>query len=582
MAITEIQGLIVNALNLPAEAVILFDIGIIIVIAAILALLLRFLKQPLIPAYIAAGLIIGPIGLGLIKNMELISSLSEIGIAFLLFVAGLEISIRKLKEVGFSATISGILQIVILFLAGFFLAIYLGFFKIEALYIGVLIAFSSTMVVIKLLHDKKELNTLHGRIILGILLIQDVAAIIALTIIPTLTSGLTNGIAFSTIPLFSSLAKGAIMIAVAFLLSKTILPKVFKFAARSSELLLITSIGYAFLFILAAYLAGLSIIIGAFIAGLSLAALPYNLEIEGRVRPLRDFFATIFFVSLGMQLFFTTEALKPALILIALVLIFKPLIIMMLIRILGYEKRTSFLSGLSLAQMSEFSLIIAAHGLILGHISNTLFSIAILGTTITMAITPYLIEHKNELYRKLHYPLLLLEKIPSHKEKLGYRSKDSKKIVILGCRRMGRIILNSIGKGKALVIDYDPEIIKNLMKNKIPCVYGDVANPDVLNKIDFKKIELLISTIPDKSDNLALIKQLKLRNPNALAFLTAEFIQDAFELYEQGADYVILPHIVSGERGSTLLKRIIKERKYALKTKSRHIKHLKELSSIFT
>ena len=287
-----------------------FDIGIIVIVSTVFAYAARLLKQPLIPAYVIAGIVLGPY-LGFITNTEVINNLSEIGIAFLLFIVGLEIDVRKLKDVGLVASLGGVLQIAAVFALAFAASVLMGFFALESAYLGLIIAFSSTMVVVKLLSDKKELDTLHGRIVIGILLLQDIFAIFALSI-------LSQG-AFSYYSFALSLFKGIAVILASLFAGKYIFPPLFRFAASSQELLFIASVGVAFLFSIVVNSIGFSIAVGAFIAGIALNV-PYNIEIIGKIKPLRDFFSVLFFVSLGMQLSLPAlgSILKPLLVLAAL------------------------------------------------------------------------------------------------------------------------------------------------------------------------------------------------------------------------------------------------------------------------
>ena len=264
-----------------------FDIGVVIIIATVFAYIAKSLKQPLIPAYILTGVILGPV-LGLITNTDVITTLSEIGIAFLLFIVGLEMDIRKLKHVGMVASLGGIIQIVSVFTIAFIAALLLGFIVLESVYLALVIAFSSTMVVIKLLSDKKEIDTLHGKIIVGILLLQDIVAIMVLSVLATLSE-------FSFIVLSLSILKGLIALLIALAIGKYIFPKLFTFAAKSQELLFISAVSVSLLYSIFFNYLGFSIAIGAFVAGVSLANLPYNIEIIGKLRSLRDFFSVIFF-----------------------------------------------------------------------------------------------------------------------------------------------------------------------------------------------------------------------------------------------------------------------------------------------
>jgi Kef-type K+ transport system membrane component KefB len=253
------------------------QIGIMFIMSALIAIIARLIKQPIIPAYILAGVLIGPV-LGIITNSDVITTLSNIGMAFLLFVVGLEMNLSKIKDTGSFTIIGGTMQVILVFIVGFFASMLLGLTKLESVYIGFIVAFSSTMIVVKLLSDRREIDTLHGRIIIGILLIQDIIALFLFSALMT-----KNG--FNAFDVLFSLAKCAGVFIIAYLLGRFIFPSAFKFAAKSQEMLFLLSIGVCFMFSLALSYLGFSIVIGAFIAGLSLANLPYNIEIIGRVNP---------------------------------------------------------------------------------------------------------------------------------------------------------------------------------------------------------------------------------------------------------------------------------------------------------
>jgi len=385
------------------DLTIFLEIGIMIIIATVGGYLTHALRQPLIPAYILTGIIIGPV-LGLIKTSVVIETLSLTGIAFLLFIVGLELSFKKLKDIGKIATIGGTVQVGLTFLFGFVIAMLFGLKNIEGIYIGIILAFSSTMVVIKLLSDKKELGTLHGKIIIGFLLMQDLFAIIALSMLATVNGAALPAIGFA-------FAKAAILLVIALLSSKFIFPTLFKHAAKSQELLFLVALSICFAFSLLFSWAGFSIAIGAFVAGVCLANLPYNIEIIAKVRSLRDFFATIFFVALGINLVIA-DISKIALLLIVLtifIILIKPIIFMFISSFFGYTKRTSFLTSISLAQVSEFSLILVAQGLLLGHVSNEIYTLIVLLAIITIGITSYFVKYEMWMYKKLSKKLALFD-----------------------------------------------------------------------------------------------------------------------------------------------------------------------------
>ncbi|MCK4532103.1 MAG: cation:proton antiporter, partial [Candidatus Aenigmarchaeota archaeon] len=341
---------------------ILFDLGLIIFISAILAYFAKMLRQPLIVAYVLAGVIVGPVGLGLITNTEEIALLSELGIVFLLFSVGLEIDFRRLRHVGFVAFMGGTIQVVLTFLLGFAVAMLFGMTNILGIYIGLLLALSSTMIVAKILADRDELNTLHGRIMLGILLLQDIVAVIALPFLRNIDSLFSLEFAGSIV------LRGLGLFAIAILLNRFFFPRILDYAAEKHEVLFLTAIANCFFFIGASYILGFSIAIGGFIAGLSMANFPYNIEIAGEVHSLRDFFSIVFFSSLGMQLnFWVIQGMFPLFItLLLLVMLLKPVILTVIYLFLGYGGRTSGYVGLGMGQASEFMFIIAAEMFLIG------------------------------------------------------------------------------------------------------------------------------------------------------------------------------------------------------------------------
>ena len=547
-----------------------FDIGFIVIISTLFAFIARFLKQPLIPAYVITGIILGPY-LGFITNIDVVNNLSEIGIAFLLFIVGLEIDIRKLKDVGLVASLGGAMQITMVFFIAFVASISLGFFVLESAYLGLIVAFSSTMIVVKLLSDKREVDTLHGRIIIGILLLQDIFAIFALSVLSQEN--------FSFYYLLLSLLKGLAVILASIFTGKYAFPSLFKFAATSQELLFIASISIAFLFSMLINSIGFSIAVGAFIAGITLNV-PYNIEIIGKIKPLRDFFSVLFFVSLGMRLSFGTlkGVTTKLLIFVALAVALKPLIVMFLCSFFGYSKRTSFLTSLSLAQISEFSLILAAQGLIFGHISQEIFSLTVLLAVVTIALTPYLINYEDKIYKGFAPFLSIFNRLTTTYKSLEYMPDKMKNFVVLcGYNRIGYSIIKSLRKMRKshIVVDFNPEIIKKLIAGKVPCLYGDVGDIEILERLNLKNSSMVISTVPEKNDNLLLIHEAKKSGKKVIVFVTANQIEEALDLYNAGADYVILPHFLGGEHVSLILERFGSNLRRIIENRINHIDELR-------
>ncbi|MDO8517364.1 MAG: cation:proton antiporter [Nanoarchaeota archaeon] len=571
--ITGFLQLTSNLNTLPADKSIIFDIAMILIISAIFAFIARSLKQPLIPAYVITGLIAGPLVFGLVKNTSLIYAFSEIGIAFLLFTAGLEISFKKIKEANLKKIfLIGFFQVILVFLIAFFAGKLINLNLIQSVYIGIILAFSSTMVVVKLLSDKNELVTMHGRLILGILLLQDLFAIFAVAIL------MSNDVSISLV--VGALLKLLSIIAIAFILHLFVLNKLFRFAARSLELLLLSSLAVLFLFVLLAYFFNLSIVIGAFIAGISLANSQFKLELESRISSLRDFFAILFFVSLGMQIVLTNISSTFNLLIFMFLgaILVKPFITLILLRVSGYRPKTSFLTALSLGQLSEFSLIIGMIGLSFNVFDSTSFSAIVLVTMISITLTSYSIKYENHLYLFFRKPLKMLRFLPV-KENLEYIDKKEKTVLLIGCHRMGSVLLKELIKDKddIIVIDHNPEIVNSLIKKKISCIYGDLSSPEILDNLELEKFNLVISTLPNEEDNLFLLKKIKHKNRKTKVILTADKIDDALGLYAKGADYVILPKVIAGEE----LSQIINESSRNLEIdKKKHIQKLKNIHNI--
>lgn len=552
---------------------ILLDIAIMIIGATVLALIGRVLKQPLIPIYILTGVLLGPV-LGIITGEEEILLLSELGIAFLLFIVGLEISFKKLKDVGATAFITTIPQIALVFFTGFWVAQKFSIItQSEAIYLGFILAFSSTMVVVKLLADKNEINTLHGRIVLGIMLVQD---LIVLFVLPMLAS--TEPITFMFFIEILAKITGMIVLAV---LSKFILTPLFNRSARSSEVLFLVSLSSLFVFMVLSTLLEVSIIIGAFIAGVALANLPYSVEISTRVKPLRDFFSTLFFVSLGLQFVFVAldkELFLLLGILFVVVVFLKPIFTFLIVVLLGYKDRVAFLSGTSIGQISEFSLIIASQAVIAGSISENLFSLVIILAVLTITFTSYFMNLATPIYNVFSKFFGFASKLPFIKKRpeLEHKKhKDNYEVLILGCHNVGDAILKKLSrmKKKAFCVDFDPDVIKDLIERGVPCMYGDVMGLDTLEHAGIKKVKMVISTIPDEEVTRLLLRNVKKLNKEVTFFVTARYRREAMRYYDLGADYVIYPDLIAGQRTANIMEDVLKKRVTPKKLKNHELKN---------
>jgi len=434
--------------------------------------------------------------------------------------------------------------------AGFGVAYLLGFSSIASFYIGAAIAFSSTVVVVKILSDKKEMNTLHGRISLGILIIQDILAALAIMLLPFINNSSSNMMFFAY-----SFGKALILIIFVFLISAFVFNKFLNYLAKSQEALFLFGIAWALLLATAFYELGFSIEIGALIAGISLASSKYALEISGKIVPIRDFFVVLFFVFFGSQLAgpLSSKILLASVILSVFVIIIKPLIIMLIMKFFGYTKKTNFLVSISLAQISEFSLIIILLGFSLRHLNQEIMDIAVLVALITIGLSTYFINYSNFFCKKLLGFFNFFEGKRCKKESENEKSYD---IILFGYHRIGYKLLKTLRKtgDNLAVVDYNPKVINSLATEGIDCIYGDAGNKNLLNEIDFKNTKIVLSTIPDEESNLILLEVLKEKKSKAAFIATAEQPRVALDLYRAGADYVIIPHHLGGEYSSKLIE----------------------------
>jgi Kef-type K+ transport system membrane component KefB len=527
------------------------DIGIVLIGATLLALLAHFLRQPLILGYMAAGVILGPHALGLVSDQSVIPFMAELGLALLLFIVGLELDVRRLRNIGGVVVAAGIGQFVVTAIVGYFLAVILGFAPFVAAIIAIALTNSSTAIVVKLYADRNELDTLHGRIVIGILLVQDLLTVLLLAFLPGLGQpGLAS---------LLSVAKGAGLLGATLLLSQLVLRPFFRAAARSKELLFVAAISWLFLFLVASDSFGFSLAIGAFVAGASLASLPYSGEIRSKTKPLRDFFVTLFFIALGMQLGLGNagDVLWPAVAFSLFVLILNPVIVIAILTPFGFKAKTAFLSGIAIAQISEFSIVLVVLAEKLGLVPHSIIPLTALVAMVTVTGSTYAIIYGPRLYKLLAPWLKPLERLairPIKAREPGvwqhYRT------ILLGCNRMGHVIKEALVSAghTPLVVDIDPEVIARMSEEKLPTLYGDAADPETLDDLDLGHTKLLISTIPDAEDSRQIVAKVRQSNRTACIICTANQPEEALKLYKAGADYVIVPRELSGAHISLLLQ----------------------------
>ncbi|HII29987.1 sodium:proton exchanger [Candidatus Woesearchaeota archaeon CG08_land_8_20_14_0_20_47_9] len=557
------------------EISIFVELSMIIIIAVIVTGLMRLLKQPLIIGYILTGVILSPYFLNIIRSTDAISVFAQIGIALLLFIVGLNLNPRIIKDVGKVSLITGVGQVIFTSVIGFFLGRLLGFSTIASIYIAIALAFSSTVIITKLLSDKGDMETLYGRISIGFLIVQDLVAILVLMVIASIPTGLS----FSTL-VFGIILKGLGLLLLLFLVGAYILPPICKAVAKSQEFLLLFSIGWCLALASLFYYMNFSIEIGALLAGITLSVSAYRYEICSKMKPLRDFFIILFFILLGSQMAFAniSQYIIPILVFSAFILIGNPLIVMALMGLLGYSKRNSFLAGLTVAQISEFSLILIILGVKVGHLTNEVLSIVTVIGLITIAGSTYLILYADKIYPLLSRYLGVFERKGKKVDEHRYHSDGDYDLILFGYNRIGYDILESFKKIKRrfLVVDYNPEVIIKLAKEGFDCKYGDADDSELLNELNFPRVKMVISTIPSLDTNLLLINKIRESNKRAIIIVVSHQIDEALKLYDEGATYVLMPHFLGGHHVSAMIRDKKLSVSKFLKEKVAHIEHLKK------
>ncbi|KKU76113.1 MAG: Transporter, CPA2 family [Parcubacteria group bacterium GW2011_GWA2_47_64] len=515
------------------------EISLIVVVATLVSLVTKFLRQPLVVGYIAAGVLVGPYALNILQAHQEVELFSKIGVAILLFIVGLMLNPDVMREVGKVSVTTGVGQVILTSLIGFLIIYALGFETITALYVAVALTFSSTIIILKLLSDKGDIQKLYGKIAIGLLLVQDVIAVI-------------------------------------FLLAITVLGK---FVAGYQEVLFIFSLAWGLGISSLFYTLGFSIEIGALVAGVTLAASPAAYEIASRMKPLRDFFIMLFFILLGSQIIISeiSVLLMPAVVLSVFVLVGNPLIVFVLMNLLGYRARTAFLVGLTVAQISEFSLILVALGYSLGHLSQEAVSLVTLVGIITISGSTYLILYADQIYSWLKPILKFLIIRRSHM--LKFSSGDGQAdIIIFGYDRVGFDFVKAAREisQKYLVVDFNPRSIARLAESKIPYRYGDAEDVEFLEEINVAKAQLVISTIPDLKTNLLLVNYYRSHNSAGIIMTISHSVESTQELYEAGASYVVMPHYLGASHAASLISKHRFDRGAFENEKARHLESLVE------
>jgi Kef-type K+ transport system membrane component KefB len=515
----------------------------VLVVAVLFSAVSTFLRQPLIAAYIFTGVLVGPAGFGWVAEEDPLDLLAQMGIALLLFVVGLKLDPRLIRTLGRVVLAVTVVQVLLVTVLGMGLSVLLGMDLVTALYVGLGLSFSSTVVIVKLLSDSHEINALHGRIALGMLIIQDLVVVLCMALL-TAFDGEGTGSAFTDLVMLPF--KGLLFLAAVGLAMRYCLPNMLLRFARSRELLMLFATAWAVFLAAVGHALGFSHEVGAFVAGVSLAATPFHDAIGARLASLRDFLLLFFFVDLGahVNLGHWDEILLPTLVLSAFALVLKPLLTGALLMGVGYGPRTAAMTSLTLGQISEFSLILAAMGMAVGHLDAEVVSMMTLVALLTITVSSYVIRFLNPVYEYLS-PLIkpLKRDTPGREASGDFDSTKRPQVILLGMGRFGgRMALGFQSRGLTVLgVDFDPDILDANRRLGIPVCFGDVTDHDLLGTLPVDGALWVVSCIPDMAINRRLAKHLTGQGYGGYMAMFAHRSADEASLKEVGVHLVLQP-----------------------------------------
>jgi Kef-type K+ transport system membrane component KefB len=537
-----------------------YELATLIMLAAVIGFVGLLLRQPMIVSFIIVGIVTGPSMLGIVASKELIDILAELGIALLLFLVGLKLDVKHISSLGLVSLATGMGQVTFTSLFGFFIGKALGFENVTSLYMAVALTFSSTIIIIKLLSDKKEVDSLHGRIAVGFLIVQDLFVVMAMMALSSFGIGDAEG-ANAWMRIATVLFYGGLMLVLVVLFIRYIANPLVEKMAHSPELLITFAIGWAALLAAVGNHFGFSKELGGLLAGVSLATTAYREIIIARMAALRDFLLLFFFIALGahLDLSMLGEQIGAALVFSLFVLVGNPLIVMAIMGYLGYKKRTGFLAGLTVAQISEFSLIFMAMGLSLGHISSDALGLVTLVGLITITGSVYMISYSHHLYDFCEPLLHLFErKTPwrEMKNELTHSLTKEYDIIIFGAGRYGSALAEALQKSRwrLLIIDFNPEEVAHQRASGFDALYGDASDQEFVASLPLDGVKYVIVAMAQHNIGLqredprvVLADTLKQCNYQGKIALTMQqhginALKEKQRLKEYGADLVFMPY----------------------------------------
>jgi len=522
------------------------EFALILIISAVAAALGLRLRQPVIIAYILVGIAFGPSALGLVSASPPIELLAQLGVSVLLFLVGLKLDLKQVRKLGAVSLATGLGQLTFTILFGFVIILLLGKSVMDALYVAIALTFSSTIIIVKLLSDKRELDSLHGRIAIGFLIVQDMAVVLAMMVMSVVR---VNDPDVSVWEVLGSLSlRIAVAIVALFALMRWVLPRVVTAMAKSQELLLIFAIAWGTGLAAIGEWAGFSKEAGAFLAGFAIASTGYRDAVSARLSGIRDFLLLFFFIDLGSRLDFSTlgDEVWSALVLSIFVLIGNPLVVMAIMGFMGYRKRTGFMAGLTVAQISEFSIIFIAMGISLGHVGQEALGLTTMVGVVTIALSTYMILYSQALYEKLEPLLGIFER------KLPFRETDvdpqdsaagQPDMIIIGLGRYGAQLAEGLRRAglRVLGVDFDPERIAEQRARGMWVHYGDGSDDNFIEALPLRDEVMVISALPDFGAHRMLLQSLRLHGfKGKIAVLQREDDNSA-ELQALGVPVVLNP-----------------------------------------
>jgi Kef-type K+ transport system membrane component KefB len=546
-----------------------YELTALVVLAALIGFCGVLLRQPMIVSFIAAGIVAGPSALDIVQSHAHIELLAELGIAVLLFLVGLKLDLKLIRTLGPVALATGLGQVAFTSAIGYSLGIALGMDTVTSLYVAVALTFSSTIIIVKLLSDKREVDSLHGRIAVGFLIVQDLVVVLAMMVLSALGIGTQTGVEESALTHIGSvLMYGLMMLGFVLLFIRYLATPLVSRIARSQELMITFAIGWATLLAAIGSQLGFSKELGGLLAGISLASTPFREAIVARLASLRDFLLLFFFIALGTQLDLSLlgSQVVPALIFSVFVLVGNPLIVMAIMGLMGYRKRTGFLSGLTVAQISEFSLIFMAMGLTLGHVSKDALGLVTLVGLITISISVYMITYSHGLYQKLEPWLALFERRkPFREEALEQQpsSEQSYDVILFGLGRYGKAISHYLQKEgfSLLAVDFNPDEVRQWREQGYSVIYGDASDPAFINDLSLQGVKWVVSAMPQhdlgvthEDPRFTLIDGLKKQHYSGGVAISTQIANDKPVFEEKGATLVLLPFHDAAERAVERIK----------------------------